>query len=233
MIYKQGQVVIVEGNIGAGKSTFAEHLGQEIGQSAAVMLEPDESNGGNPYLADFYADMPRWALTLQLHQLHVRLAHQKLATQKAFHGQHAILDRSYYGDTCFARMLNKKGIISDREFKTYEISFNIMSQSVPLPSACVYLDTEPEVCLSRIERRYADRPGRKCETIIDIQYLTDLRREIDVMVSSLEASGVSIVKLRTSGVGSGRTAQQLAAKAWGSLKSLAKPSLVRSRMRQA
>ena len=110
-----GLVVIVEGLIGAGKSTLTQELGQAMGPDTLVLMEPDEQNNANPYLADFYGDKDRWAFTMQAHLLGVRYRMQLMAQWHAMGGRgHALCDRSYYGDTCFARMMHKTGQISDQ-----------------------------------------------------------------------------------------------------------------------
>ena len=55
------RIVAVAGNMGAGKSSLVEWLRQQFGMVA--FFEPNEEN---PYLSDFYADMPRWAMSSQL-----------------------------------------------------------------------------------------------------------------------------------------------------------------------
>lgn len=55
------QLVIVEGNISAGKSTLCRDLATLLGY--ALFLEPTQSN---PFLASFYKDPPRWALRMQI-----------------------------------------------------------------------------------------------------------------------------------------------------------------------
>ena len=61
--------VAVAGNIGAGKSSLTKIL------AASFALEPVyEAVDENPYLADFYADMPRYAFHSQMFFLSKRLA---------------------------------------------------------------------------------------------------------------------------------------------------------------
>ena len=56
--------IAVTGNIGAGKTTLASKLADHFGWE--VLFEAVE---GNPYLAEFYSDMPRWAFHLQMYFL--------------------------------------------------------------------------------------------------------------------------------------------------------------------
>ena len=191
-----GLVVIVEGLIGAGKSTLTHELGRALGDSTLILMEPDERNNANPYLADFYGDKDRWAFTMQVHLLGVRYRMQLLAQWHAMGGMgHAICDRSYYGDTCFARMMHKTGQISDREFDTYRNMYQAMTASVLLPSVCVRLHVDPSVAATRIAKRAAQREGRRSELIIDLDYLRALDEEIETTVGILQGQGVRVIDL--------------------------------------
>lgn len=61
------KMIIVEGNISAGKSTLAHKLGEVMGYR--VFLEPTNTN---PYLAKFYADPVKYALPMQIWLLRQR-----------------------------------------------------------------------------------------------------------------------------------------------------------------
>jgi len=188
-----GLVVIVEGLIGAGKSTLTQELGDALGSNTLTLMEPDEKDAANPYLADFYGDKSRWSFTMQVHLLGARYRMQLAAQWHAMSNRgHACLDRSFYGDTCFARMMNRTGEISDREFETYRIIYQAMTASVLLPSACVRLRVDPAVAAARIQHRASEREGRKSELTIDLSYLEALDREIDTTVEVLRQQGVQI-----------------------------------------
>lgn len=191
-----GLVVIVEGLIGAGKSTLSHELGQALGPDTLTLMEPDERGNANPYLADFYGDKARWSFTMQVHLLGMRYRMQLAAQWHAMMGRgHAVLDRSFYGDTCFARLMNRTGEISDREFDTYRTIYQSMTASVLLPSICFRLKVDPEVAAERIRRRASDRAGRRSELVIDLGYLRSLDAEIDATVGVLRGQGVRVVEI--------------------------------------
>lgn len=191
-----GLVVIVEGLIGAGKSTLTTELGRALGDDTLVLMEPDEQKNANPYLADFYGDKARWSFTMQAHILGMRYRMQLAAQWHAMCGRgHAVCDRSFYGDTCFARMMNRTGEITDREFETYRVIYQAMTASVLLPSACVRLRVHPEVAADRIRGRAAKRDGRKSELVIDLGYLRALDAEIDATVGVLREQGVRVFEV--------------------------------------
>jgi len=191
---KRGKVVIVEGIIGAGKSSLSQELAEALGSETLYLREPDEKDNGNPYLTDFYADPHRWAFTMQVHLLQARY---KMHLHAQWHsmttGNDAVLDRSYFGDTAFARLQIKSGTMSMQEFKTYESIYHAMTASVLLPSACIHLQVSPEVASQRIQRRMEERTGRKCEEVIDLQYLYSLQREENHMINTLRKQGVQII----------------------------------------
>jgi len=192
----RGKVIIVEGIIGAGKSSFTRELAAEFGDDTLHLQEPDEKNDANPYLADFYASQRRWSYTMQTHLLQARY---KMHLHAQWHamttGENAVLDRSYFGDTAFARLQLKMGDMSQREFDTYQSIYHTMTAHVLLPNVCVHLRVSPKVAQQRIIRRMEDETGRRCEDVISLQYLQDLSVEEEKVVKVLEAQGVKVLNL--------------------------------------
>ena len=82
--------IAIAGNIGAGKTTLAQKLAQHFNWE--VLLESVEDN---PYLKDFYDDMPRWAFHLQIFFLNSRFT-QVQEIKKSPKG--VIQDRTIYED---------------------------------------------------------------------------------------------------------------------------------------
>ena len=193
---QRGKVIIIEGIIGAGKSSFTRELAAEFGTGTLHLQEPDEKNNANPYLADFYTSQQRWSYTMQTHLLQARY---KMHLHAQWHamttGENAVLDRSYFGDTAFARLQLKMGDMSQREFDTYQSIYHAMTAHVLLPNVCVHLRVSPEVARQRIIRRMEDETGRRCEDVISLQYLQDLSIEEEQVVKVLEAQGVKILNL--------------------------------------
>ena len=193
-MFKRHNVVIVEGIIGVGKSTVSRELAKALGDDTLCLMEPDEGNDANPYLADFYGDPSRWALTMQTHLLSARYAMQELAQWHVLAGEgHAVLDRSFYGDTCFARLQLARGTLTDKEFSTYRSMYHHMTAHVLLPNVCVRLLVSPEVAAARIQQRMEERDGRKCESVIDLEYLQALDREVTLMTDVLKGQGVTVL----------------------------------------
>ena len=188
-----GKVFIIEGIIGAGKTTFAKLLSEHL--NCEWLQEPDEKKG-NPYLSLFYADQKRWALTMQMHLLNTRFRMHKHAQWKTMQTQeNVVIDRSYFGDTAFARLQLKNGTLTQDEYNTYVTCYHNMTSSVLLPQICIHLITTPEVSNKRIAKRMEIQTGRKCESAIDLKYLEDLHKEETLMIDTLEKQGVKIIRL--------------------------------------
>lgn len=183
-------VIIVEGNIGAGKSTFASALAKALG--GEYLPEPDEST--NPYLEDYYRDPARWAFEMQMFLLTRRYRSQKYAQSMVRHkGGFAVLDRSYYGDVCFANVQKRMGYFSDRDYETYLQHHADMKVSLEPPETAVFLQASPCTCKKRIELRMSEKAGRMCEAHITLDYLNSLAKEIDDLADRL--SGTTVVRV--------------------------------------
>lgn len=191
--------IIIEGLMGAGKSTLATELGLVIGDTDSknlVLLEPDEEKNANPYLSQFYGDMARWAFPMQVHMLAKRYRH---ALQAQWHVMndvgHAVCDKSLYGDTCFARLMFREGHITSVEMETYRLIYENFDANIKLPSVCVRLRMDPAVAHRRIKSRAQAREGRRFESEVSLDYLYALDHEIDVTVEALRERGVRILDI--------------------------------------
>ncbi len=155
-------LVLVAGNIGVGKTSLTERVGQRLGWRTAY-----ESVGDNPYLADFYADMTRWAFHLQVFFLgHRAEQHLELARSP----QSAIVDRSIYEDAyIFARALHHMGHLNEQDYHTYRRVFHLVVDHLPPPDLLIYLKAPVSVLMERIRRR-----GREMEKTITADYLAML-----------------------------------------------------------
>jgi deoxyadenosine/deoxycytidine kinase len=153
------RLILVAGNIGAGKTSLTERIGARLGWETAY-----ESVADNPYLPDFYTDMRAWSFHLQVFFLGHR-AEQHLELMAL--PQSAILDRSIYEDAyIFARALHHMGNISERDFLAYRKIFDLMIKTLPPPDLLIYLKAPVAVLVERIRRR-----GRAIESGITAEYL--------------------------------------------------------------
>jgi deoxyadenosine/deoxycytidine kinase len=153
------RLVLVAGNIGAGKTSLTERIGSRLGWRSAF-----ESVSDNPYLPDFYADMSKWSFHLQVFFLGHR-AEQYLELEAD--PQSAIADRSIYEDAyIFARALHHLGNLSERDYLAYRRVFDLVTKSLPAPDLLIYLKCPVTVLMERISRR-----GRQMESGITNEYL--------------------------------------------------------------
>jgi deoxyadenosine/deoxycytidine kinase len=154
------RLILVAGNIGSGKSSLTERIGERLGWRTAF-----ESVNDNPYLPDFYGDMKKWSFHLQVFFLgHRAEQHLELFNDP----RSAIIDRSIYEDAyIFARALHSMGNINERDYITYKQVFDLVIRSLPAPSLLIYLKAPVEVLMDRIHIR-----GRQMESTISSEYLT-------------------------------------------------------------
>jgi deoxyadenosine/deoxycytidine kinase len=154
--------VAVAGNIGVGKSTLVEKI------CCYLDWEPFfEPVANNPYLADFYEDMPAWAFQSQVYFLTHRLrAHHALAK----HPASVLQDRSVYEDAeIFAQNLYLQGHILERDFQTYRELYETVIEFLPPPDLVIYLRATVDTLKDRIALR-----GRDYERSISREYLNSL-----------------------------------------------------------
>jgi deoxyadenosine/deoxycytidine kinase len=156
--------VVVAGNIGVGKSTLVKIMHERLGWEPFY-----EAVVENPYLADFYAEMPRWAFHSQIFFLTRRLhAHHELLARPGV----VVQDRSVYEDAeIFARNLYLQGRMSERDYATYCDLYDVLKLFLPAPQLVVYLQASVETLLKRIALR-----GRDYEKQIEPAYLEQLNR---------------------------------------------------------
>jgi deoxyadenosine/deoxycytidine kinase len=153
------RMIVLAGNIGAGKTSLTERIGERLGWTTAF-----ESVADNPYLPDFYEDMKAWGFHLQVYFLghraeqHIHLA--KLA-------ESAIVDRSIYEDAhIFARALHHMGNMNDRDYEAFLRVYDLIVRNLPRPDLLIHLQAPVPVLMERIRRR-----ARNIETGISEDYL--------------------------------------------------------------
>lgn len=159
--------IAVAGNMGVGKSSLVEFLSQEYGFDP--IYEPFSDN---PYLSDFYADMPRWAFSSQVWFLSNKFRlHLELDTRRADPARaRFVQDRTIYEDAeIFAANLARSGAITQRDYQTYQGLYAGMKQALQPPDLMIYLR-----CSVRAIRRRIVKRGRASEQAIPTSYLRGL-----------------------------------------------------------
>ena len=157
----------IAGNIGAGKTTLTRLLSEHYGWEAHF-----ESVDENPYLNDFYNDMMRWSFNLQVFFLKSRLG--QLIDIKN-NNLNVVQDRTIYEDAyIFAPNLHEMGLMSSRDFRTYQELFETLIQQASAPDLLIYLKASVATLVEQISMR-----GRQYEEGINLNYLYGLNNRYE------------------------------------------------------
>lgn len=154
--------IAVAGTIGAGKTSLVAWLVKRYGLTP--FYEPNETN---PYLADFYKDMSRWAFHSQCFFLAHKLElHQELERSE----RPAVIDRTIYEDAeIFARNLFTQGLMAERDWEVYQHLYQGIRRTLRPPDVLIALTCSLRTARQRIKRR-----GRAMESEIPDEYLKRL-----------------------------------------------------------
>lgn len=152
----KNRYIVVEGPIGCGKTSLANRLAQRMG--ATTMLEDAASN---PFLAQFYRDMRRYALPTQLFFLFQRVSQIESLKQPDLFAKPTIADFTLAKDPLFARMT-----LDDAEYQLYRKIYEHVKPQAPAPDLVIYLQASVETLVARVRKR-----GNAVERGIDEDYL--------------------------------------------------------------
>jgi len=155
--------ITMAGNIGCGKTTAAKIVSQGLGYELF-----DEPVIDNRFLRDYYADMKRWSLTLQMEFLIRRVEHHELIETVP---KSCVQDRSLYEDPeIFAKYLHGLGHMTDDELDLYFDVFERLNKKLIRPDLVVFLQVDDvQILLKRIRKR-----GRVEEQGITADFLQGL-----------------------------------------------------------
>jgi deoxyguanosine kinase len=149
--------LVIEGNIGAGKTTLATKLSEEL--NAKLVLE---QFADNPFLPKFYADKERYSFPLELsfladryNQIKKEMLHPELFRSLLIADYYFTKSAIFAGNT-----------LQQDEYRLFRRLFNIVFESLPKPDLYVYLHVSVKNLLKNIRKR-----GREYEQQIDPQYL--------------------------------------------------------------
>jgi deoxyadenosine/deoxycytidine kinase len=166
---------VVDGNIGAGKTTFLKILSEHL--CAHVVYEPttkwQKVIGTENLLENFYRDTPRWAYTFQSYAFVTRILEQE--THAMEHAEPVqILERSVFSDRyCFAKNCYELGFMTELEWKLYQDWFSwLVDNYVIRPNGFIYLRVDPTICHQRLVKRQ-----RHEETGVSLDYLQRLHQK--------------------------------------------------------
>jgi deoxyadenosine/deoxycytidine kinase len=170
--------IVVEGPIGAGKTSLAVRLAERM--NAATLLEDPKAN---PFLPQFYRDMRRYALPTQLFFLFQRVSQLEALMQPDLFGKPTVADFTLAKDPLFARLT-----LDDAEYQLYDRIHAHVKPQVPVPDLVIYLQASVETLVTRVKRR-----GVPSESMIDEAYLRRLSEAYTSYFHHYEASPLLIV----------------------------------------
>lgn len=164
--------LVVEGNIGAGKSTFLKIMRDYL--DLEVVFEPHEQwqsvGSGHNLLDMFYKDTKRWAYTFQTYAFITRILNQEQRVEMSS-AQSFLFERSIYSDRyCFAKNCFEMGTMEPIEWDLYCSWFEWLDRSQI--DGFVYLQTDPTICYERMLKR-----SRAEEAVVPLEYIERLHNK--------------------------------------------------------
>ena len=178
---KKPKHIAVAGNIGAGKTTLTELLSKHY-----KWIPHFEDVDHNPYLMDFYEDMPRWSFNLQIYFLNSRLQ-QLVEIQKGT--ETVIQDRTIYEDAnIFAPNLHEMGLMSKRDFDNYYLFFQTLKGMIQPPDLLIYLKASVPTLVGQIQKR-----GREYEENIRLDYLKRLNEYYNKWIENYKEGSLLVI----------------------------------------
>ena len=153
--------LVIEGNIGAGKTTLSEKLANEFNAKLIV-----EQFADNPFLPKFYKNQERYSFPLELSFLADRYNQIKdeVLNLDLFHN-FLIADYYFAKSAIFAQNTLKQD-----EYRLFRQIFDIVFESMPKPDLYVYLHSDTGRLIKNIAKR-----GREYEQEITPEYLEKIQ----------------------------------------------------------
>ncbi|MFN8323065.1 MAG: deoxynucleoside kinase [Chitinophagales bacterium] len=173
--------IAIAGNIGAGKTTLTKILSKHFG-----WLPQFEDVENNPYLNDFYEDMPRWSFNLQVYFLNSRFR-QIIEIQQGT--EVVIQDRTIHEDAMiFAPNLHGMGLMSTRDFENYTKLFETISGLIRPPDLLIYLKASVPTLVNQIQKR-----GREYEDNLRLDYIRRLNEYYEKWISTYKDGRLLVI----------------------------------------
>lgn len=172
------RLIVVEGPIGAGKTSLARRLAEHLG-GETLLENPDD----NPFLPKYYEDPEHYALQAQLFFLFQRINQLRDLKQMDLFSRPTVLDYMLEKDALFARLT-----LSDQEYALYQELFRHLRIQAPRPDLVIYLQAPVEALLERVRRR-----GVGYERNLEAEYLQRLTDSYAQFFYHYDASPLLIV----------------------------------------
>lgn len=171
-------IITLGGNVGCGKSTVIESLKNEFeGDQCVVSSEPIGEWGS--WLDLFYTDPVKYAFGFQMKILH---SFMKLYTSH----KTMITERSPLDSLeVFAKTLYNDKLLNHLEYNLYK---SYIADIAWTPSIYIYIRTEPDTCIKRINKR-----ARGCETGLDEKYIHRLHSAYEDIQTTISDESFFVV----------------------------------------
>ncbi|MDR0716957.1 MAG: deoxynucleoside kinase [Azoarcus sp.] len=159
-MFDKARYIIVEGPIGAGKTSLARRLAEYLPATKPMFERPQD----NPFLTRFYQNPGRWALSTQLSFLFQRLGQlAALGNDTLENNERIISDFMLERDVLFARITLPKD-----ELALYEQVYAAAKPAfLPVPDLVIYLQAPTVTLIERIHKRGIDAERRISESYLD------------------------------------------------------------------
>ncbi len=191
----KNMAIVIDGIIGVGKSTVGKFLSEELGVPLFMELKDDGKESLAQRMLDkFYLDQSRWSAIIQVMFLNDRFKDIKRIEAE---GNHAILDRSIYGDEIFAKTIHERGQMTEDEFIIYRDLLHNMLMHIRVPDVLIYLDASVDTAMERIQKRSRSSEG----DLIPRDYMEDLRRNYEAWFEAFDLCPKVRVDLNESALG--------------------------------
>jgi deoxyguanosine kinase len=171
--------IVIEGNIGAGKTTLATMMAEK--SNSRLILEQFE---GNPFLPKFYENKEKYAFPLELSFIAER--YQQL--KKELTGQDLFKPKIISDYYFLKSLIFAKANLDEAEYDLYTKLFYIINDSLPKPDLFVFLYQDIERLLKNIKTR-----GREYEKTISAEYLIKIQTSYLNFVKQLTDLRVLII----------------------------------------
>lgn len=186
----KGQIIVVDGIIGAGKSTFCKILKKTLRNAGIPCIYHPEYQ--NPkYLSLFLSNQPKYAFAFQTLMLERRGEIYKSALKEKAAGYTVIIDRSLHGDMAFELMHYKVGNINKEEHEAYLSELSKIGVGAGVPDVMIYLDTSVQTAQKRVVVR--DRLSEK--SVYDISYHSRLTMVYVDLMETAEKNGILVCRV--------------------------------------
>lgn len=180
--------LVIEGNIGAGKTTLARMISQKY--QANLVLE---QFADNPFLPKFYENQEQYAFPLEMAFLAARYTQLNKELSRYDLNNSLIVSDYYF----MKSLIFAQNTLKSDEYNLYEQFFSIIYDRIPKPSLYVYLHKDTDLLLRNINlrgRSYESHITRDYLDRITQGYLNYFAREKDIPILNIDSNHIDFTK---------------------------------------